>query len=84
MAGGHAEMKGDLNMKIRSVVASAVLAGALIVGGTACDIPTPCEGLTASEKDKQAAADGYEVEKEDSQGNTCELSQDGETWEEDD
>jgi hypothetical protein len=39
-----------------------------------------CEGLTASAKDKEAAANGYEVEKEDSMGNTCELSEDGTTW----
>lgn len=43
-----------------------------------------CTGLSISEKDKQAAADGYEVEKQDSMGNTCELDRDGANWSVDD
>ena len=59
----------------------------LTFGLVACgdyDFPSPCEGLTVSERDRQAAADGYEVEREDSLGNECELSQDGNSWSVDD
>lgn len=70
-------------MKIKAMIASmALAAGALTM--TACDFPSACEGLTASAQDMEAAANGYEVEREDSMGNTCELSQDGNSWSVDD
>jgi len=51
---------------------------------TAC-LPTPCADLSApSPQDIEAAGNGYEVEREDSMGNTCELSRDGSTWNVDD
>jgi hypothetical protein len=64
---------------VRSLIAAALLTMGLLTGCTEA-----CTGLSASEKDKQAASDGYEVEKEDSMGNTCELSKDGVNWEVDD
>ena len=67
---------------IRNALAVTSFTVLVMFGGTAC---TPaCDGLSASERDRQAAQDGYEVEREDSRGNTCELSQDGKTWDVDD
>lgn len=70
---------------MRKTIAGMMLATFMTVGLTACgDWPSACEGLSVSDKDREAAANGYEVEKEDDLGNTCELSQDGNTWEVDD
>jgi len=70
-------------MKIRNAMV-ALAAAALIPLTAACNFPSSCEGLTASETDREAAANGYEVEKEDSLGNECELSEDGKSWSVDD
>ncbi len=70
---------------MRNAIAAIALAGTLMFGGTACgDWPQACEGLSISQQDVDAAANGYEVEKQDSSGNTCELSQDGTSWSVDD
>lgn len=67
--------------KIAALLAPLLIAGGLMVGTTACT--PPCEGLVASDRDRQAAADDYDVEREDSMGNECELDEDG-SWELDD
>lgn len=69
---------------MRNMIAGLALTASLLVAGTACDMPTPCEGLTVSQQDVEAAGNGYEVEREDSMGNTCELSRDGQSWHVDD
>lgn len=61
----------------KSIVALAAVA--LLPLTTAC-IPESCQGLDVSDKDREAVSNGYEVEKEDGQGNECELQPDG-TWE---
>lgn len=60
-----------------------MLAAALSVLLTGCGSMNPCEGLSATERDKQAANDGYEVEKPGKWGETCELQPNG-TWDVDD
>ncbi len=69
---------------MRNALLSLVFTGGLLVSATACDFPKACEGLSASAQDKEAAIAGYEVEREDSSGNTCELSRDGRKWKLDD
>lgn len=65
---------------MKSLIIGLLLASsALFVTGCGSE----CEGLTASDRDRQAAADGYEVEKEGNFGGTCELQNDG-TWKVDD
>lgn len=71
-------------MKVRNALASVALVSTMLIAGTACEMPQACEGLSASAQDKEAAANGYEVEREDDSGNTCELSRDGNSWEVDD
>lgn len=68
--------------KISAILASIALVP--VVGATAACFPEPCQGLSVSQQDKDAAAAGYEVEKEDSMGNECQLSSDGTTWSVDD
>lgn len=70
-------------MKIGSVLSAFALSGAVLVGTSAC-VEEPCQGLSVTEQDKEAAANGYEVEKEDTAGNECQLSPDGTTWTVDD
>lgn len=66
---------------MRKIVMGAVMVAAMGLT-TACE--PACSGLSASEQDKQAAANGYEVEKTDSMGNECQLSGDGSSWSVDD
>lgn len=47
----------------------------------ACE--SECNGLKATAQDREAVANGYEVEREGSMGGTCELTRDG-TWQVDD
>lgn len=67
-----------MKKRLALTIAAAMTAVTVMFGTTACG--TPCAGLTVSDRDRQAAADGYEVEKEDNLGNECELDEDGE-WE---
>lgn len=68
---------------MKKMVASMALVFAL-GSMNACDFPSSCEGLTVSDQDREAAANGYEVEREDDLGNECQLSEDGQTWSVDD
>lgn len=71
-------------MRIRNAIAAMVLGASLMTTAACGDWPQACEGLEVSAQDREAAANGYEVEREDSQGNECELSQDGNSWSVDD
>jgi hypothetical protein len=62
----------------------AVIAVTVLAASTLAACEGQCEGLSISAQDREAAANGYEVEREDSWGNTCELSRDGRTWQVDD
>lgn len=64
-------------MKIKTTIAALALAPLAL---TACGGALPCDGLTASQQDREAAANGYDVEREDSRGNECELNPDGTSW----
>lgn len=66
---------GFVAMVIVLLIAAVLLSG--------CGSLDPCKGLTATERDRQAVADGYEAEKEGKWGSTCELQPNG-TWQEDD
>jgi hypothetical protein len=66
-------------MTITKAAAAVVTLVVMSTGADSCS--SACEGLNASQRDRQAAANGYEVEREDSQGNTCELTRDGSHWE---
>lgn len=70
-----------MKKRLAAALVPLIVATGLMFGTTACG--APCAGLTISDRDRQAAADGYEVEKEDSLGNECELDEDG-SWEVDD
>ena len=66
---------------IRKTIAGIAVAVMLpFMAACNLDFPSACEGLSASDQDREAAANGYEVEREDSQGNECELSHDGNSW----
>lgn len=68
--------------KLGSILSALVLGATLIGATTACS--PPCESLgQPSQQDREAAANGYEVEREDDMGNECELSEDGQ-WEQED
>lgn len=64
---------GFVALLVVVVIAALLLAGC----GNAC------AGLQATERDRQATADGYEVEREGKYDQTCELKPNG-TWEVDD
>lgn len=66
---------------MRKMIAGSVLALVASMSVTACgNMPQACSNLSVSQQDVDAAANGYEVEKTDSLGNECELSQDGKSW----
>lgn len=66
-------------MNIKKTAFALLVAVPLAISTTAC-IPEACQNLTVSQQDLDAAANGYEVEREDAQGNECELSRDGRSW----
>jgi hypothetical protein len=70
-------------MKVRSTLSAIALAAVMSITA-ACDFPQSCEGLDISDQDREAASNGYEVEKEDSLGNECQLSSEGTSWSVDD
>lgn len=61
------------------VLMVTVIIVALLLAGCG----SSCAGLQATERDRQAVADGYEVEREGKYDQTCELKPNG-TWEVDD
>lgn len=66
---------------MRKMIAGVTLALVASMSVTACgNMPQACSNLSVSAQDREAAANGYEVEKVDSMGNECELSQDGQSW----
>lgn len=67
-------------MKIKSAIAAMVMGVSMLSLNACGDWPSACEGLSVSQQDRDAAANGYEVEREDSMGNECELSRDGKSW----
>jgi len=58
----------------------AVSLATVALTGCNFELPQACANLTVTQQDRDAAANGYDVEKTDSLGNECELSQDGQSW----
>jgi hypothetical protein len=63
---------------LKRIILATALAGSTLLTGCG----DPCSGLTATDRDRQAAQDGYEVEREGRNGAECELQEDG-TWDTD-
>jgi hypothetical protein len=65
------------------MIKKTLMATALALPLVACNYtppPHPCSQLTVSAKDREAIANGYEVEREGLRGKECELTPSG-TWE---
>lgn len=64
--------------KLRSITLALALAGSTLAISACGAFATPCATLpAASDRDRQAAAEGYEVERTDQHGYECELNRSG-------